>query len=139
MKLSGTIKCPKADCGRTVPFQIRTHDASKVEFKTTCKRCDTRIDLTFFVAEEVIETPFEMIEGAQPTTFENCKFEETQEKEEVKESATSQLPTTPEAESRQPDEDKNEPSGDEQAPPSDHDKPEETSKPDKEDPFAGLE
>jgi len=125
MKLGGTVKCPKTSCGRSVSFALRTHDASKTEFITTCKRCKTKIALVFFVGEWVEEkTAFEMIEKAQP-------------KEEVKESATSQLPTPTGAIPGKPNEDKDEPSGDEQDKAS---LPEEYPDATKdEDPFAGLE
>ena len=150
MRLSGTIFCPKSDCGRNVPFQLRTHDASKVEFRTTCRRCKTRIELVLFVAEagrnESNKTPFEMIENAQPKTsevqtdeergFAIADVEKLKIKKEEK-NAVEQLPNATDVESGQFDEDQNKSSGDEQGAPIIT--VEEVVKPTEKDPFEGLE
>ncbi len=154
MKLSGAVKCPKSDCGKSVPFALRTHDASKVEFTTTCKRCKTKIALVFHVNTWVEEkTAFEMIEGAQPKNEDEAKKQYDAKLEEAKvkiridsdrlivgeKDATKQLPITSEAIPGQPNEDKNEPSGDEQDKKDDDPQIKLPDAANKEDPFAGLE
>jgi len=127
MKLSGTVKCTKSDCGRSIPFALRTNDSSKVEFTTMCKRCKTKIALTFLVAEwREEQTPYEVIEKGEIT------------KEVKEENATIQPPTPAEVESGKSNEDSDKQSGDEQGE-TGLLSGEEERKPTQEDPFAGLE
>jgi len=129
MRISGTVKCPKTDCERSVQFALRTHDTSKIEFTTICKRCKTKIALTFFIATwtEKETTPYEMIEKAQP-------------KEEVKEENAVEQSTTPaKVKSGKSDEDQDKQSGDEQGKTESLGGEKEWNKAAQEDPFAGLE